>query len=128
MDECCSVPITLQEKFLLSKLHFLVVTPCAEFSTYLRHLMRGIIRRTLKFTAYLHLVLSHRKGGGIPVLHSNQLLYLLYRGTENIWHAPFSGYNPRSLSVSSGSDYPFKAKRKLYVPQVRLQKYQPRKA
>ena len=59
--------------------------------------------------------------GGIPLLHSNQLRYIFYRGTETIWHAPFPGYNPRSLSVSSGSDYPSKATRKLYVPQVLLQ-------
>jgi len=128
LDERGSVPITVLEKFLMSNPSFLVVIPCPEFSTYLRSFLRGIIRWTFKLTAYLHLVPSQRMCGGITPLHSNQLRYLLYCSTDTIWHASVPVYNSPRLSVSSGSDYTSKATMELYVPQVRLQSYQLRKA
>ena len=116
-----SVTIIVQEKFLLSTPSFLLVILCPEFSRYLRSFLRWFFRRTLKLTAYLHLVLSQRMCGGIPPLHCNKLRYLLYCSCETIWHAPVPVYNSRRLYVSCDSDYTSKATMELYVPQVRLQ-------
>jgi len=97
LNELGSVPIIVQKKILLSKLSFLFVIPCPEFSPYVRSFLRGIIRRNLKLTAHLHLVPLQTMRGGIPVLHSNQLRYLLYCSTETIWHAPVPVHNSRRL-------------------------------
>jgi len=83
-----SVPIKVEKKFLLSNPSFLVVIPRLQFSPYLRSFLRWIIRRNLKLTAHLHLVPSQRMRGGISVLQSNQLRYLLYCSTETVWPAP----------------------------------------
>jgi len=92
LNERGSIPIKVEKKFLLSNPSFLVVIPCLQFSPYLRSFLRWIIRRNLKLTVHLHLVPSQRMRGGIPVLHINQLRYLLYCSTGKIWYAPVPVY------------------------------------
>jgi len=116
LDERRSVPFTMQATFLLLNLSFLVVTPGLEFSAYRWFFLRRTICRKLKLTAHLHLVPSQRMRGGIPLLHSNEIRYLLYRSAETIWPAPVPGCNSGRLSLISDSDYPYKVMWKIYVP------------
>ena len=76
---------------------------CFEFRAY-RWPFVDTMRQKLKLTAHLHLLPSQRMRGGAPLLHSNQLRYLLYRSTETIWHSPVQGCNSGRFSVSSDSD------------------------
>ena len=63
--------------------------------------MRGTICRKLILTAHLSIVPPQRRSGGVTVLHSNRICYLIYCSTEKMWPATFPGYNSRRLSVSS---------------------------
>ena len=105
LDQRGSVSIIVQKNFLLSKRSFMVVTSCLQFSAYRWFFLWGNIRRKLKLTAHLHLVPSQKMRGGIPLLYSNEIRYLLYRSTETIRPPPVPGCNSRRLSVSSASDY-----------------------
>ena len=84
LNERGSVPITIQDTFLLSIPSFLVVTQCLAFSRYRLSCLRRTERRKLKLTAHIYLVPSQRMRGGILLLHGNQTRYLLYASTEKI--------------------------------------------
>jgi len=73
LDESRSLPIIVQDTFLLSNPSFLGVRPCFEFSAHRWYFLRETIRRKLNLTAHLLLVSSLRICRGKSLLHFNQI-------------------------------------------------------